>query len=354
MMSALPTQSNKGLSESMNEAIERLAARRLIVVTGKGGVGKSAMTAALGRVLSGMGRRTLVLEVDPRENLHQLLDVAPSGGEISTVDDHLWLQNLKPIQVVDWVVRRQVKVEMLVQRVLKSPVYHRFVEGAPGLREMAILGHALRLVRGDARGAPDIDTVILDAPATGHGIYLLTAARLYAEAIGDGPFSELAGEIADFASDPEATSVVMVTSAEEMPVQEALEMREDLEQKFNRGPDLLVVNSVYPPLPEDPENLESTFDDEQARLVGLWRRRRAVNERELARVRREWHGPAVQLPLLPMDRASALIQRLARMLSDAADLSASRHSGGSAEPPLTEMARSGREETSGEGSEHVH
>ncbi len=338
----------------MNEAIERLANRRLIVVTGKGGVGKSAMTAALGRVLSGLGRRTLVLEVDPRENLHQLLDVAPSGGEISSVDEHLWLQNLKPIRVVDWVVRRQVKVEMVAQRVLKSPVYHRFVEGAPGLREMAILGHALRLVRGDAKGAPEIDTVILDAPATGHGIYLLTAARLYAEAIGDGPFSKLAGEIADFASDPDATSVVLVTSAEEMPVQEALEMREDLEKKFDRGPDLLVVNSVYPPLPEVSEDevsdedkvsedAESTLGDERARLVGLWRRRRAVNERELARVRREWLGPAVQLPLLPMDRASALIQRLAGMLSEAADLS------GSAGP----AGFVGREETPLEEGDHA-
>ncbi len=310
------------MNESMHEAIERLAKRKLIVVTGKGGVGKSAVTAALGRVLASMGRRTLVLEVDPRENLHQLLDVAPSGGEISPVDDHLWLQNLKPIQVVDWVVRRQVKIEMLVQRVLKSPVYHRFVEGAPGLREIAILGHALRLVRGDAKEAPTVDTIILDAPATGHGIYLLTAARLYAEAIGEGPFSELAGEIADFSSDPEATSVVMVTSAEEMPVQEALEMREDLEQKFNRGPDLLVVNSIYPPLPEEASGTpDDSLTGERARLVDLWRQRRAVNERELARIRREWHGPAIQLPLLPVARASVLIEQLAPLLGRASDLS---------------------------------
>lgn len=338
----------------MIKAMEHLAGRRLIVVTGKGGVGKSAMTAALGRILSGMGRRTLVLEVDPRENLHQLLDVAPSGGEISAVDDDLWLQNLKPIQVVDWVVRRQVKVEMLVQRVLKSQVYHRFVEGAPGLREMAILGHALRLVRGEARDAPEIDTVILDAPATGHGIYLLTAARLYAEAIGDGPFSKLAGDIADFASDPEATSVVMVTSAEEMPVQEALEMREDLEQKFDRGPDLLVVNSVYPPVPDIPEGMEPTFGDEQTRLLGLWRRRRAVNERELARVRREWRGAAVQLPLLPMDRASALIQHLAQLLSEADDLSEEPTvSGGPARARLSGLGPSGHDEASAQEGGHV-
>ena len=300
--------------------LQILAARRLIVVTGKGGVGKSAITASLGRLLARSGRRTLVLEVDPRENLHQLLDVAPSGGEISAVEPNLWLQNLKPIQVVDWVVRRQVKVELLVQRVLKSPVYHRFVEGAPGLREMAILGHALRLVRGDTPSAPPIDTVILDAPATGHGIYLLTAAQLYADTIGHGPFAQLAGEIADFAADPDSTSLVMVTLAEDMPVQEALEMQHTLKQDLGRSPDLLVVNGIYPDLPEDAAALQ-----EAGEFGDLWRRRREINEKELVRLEESWQGPAVQLPLLPVDRSAALIERLVEGLEEAVPLTTVSH-----------------------------
>lgn len=296
--------------KKMREILDNLARRRLIIVTGKGGVGKSAVTAALGTMLAARGRRSLVLEVDPRENLHQLLDVAPSGGEVSPVQDHLWLQNLKPIQVADWVVRRQLKVEMLAQRVIKSPVYHRFVEGAPGLREMAIIGHALRLVRGDAAEAPQIQTVILDAPATGHGIYLLTAARLYADTIGQGPFAELARDIADFSADPQDTSVVMVTLAEEMPVQEALEMRETLDDAMGRSPELLVVNGIYPPVPEQ----EVEAGPDASELLDLWRRRRAVNERELRRLEQEWQGPAVRIPLLPVDRSAALISGLVKHL----------------------------------------
>ncbi len=137
----------------------RLTSLRLLVVTGKGGTGKSAMTAALGRILAARGRRTLILEVDPRENLHHLCGVPPSGGELVEEAPRLWLQNLKPESVADWVVEKQVKVKMVVKRVLASPVYHRFVEGAPGLTEIAVVGHALRLVRGDAAGAP--------APQTG-------------------------------------------------------------------------------------------------------------------------------------------------------------------------------------------
>ena len=290
--------------------LDDLARRRLIVVTGKGGVGKSALTVALGRCLAARRRRTLVLEVDPRENLHQLLDVPPAGGEVVRVEEDLYLQNLKPIDVTDWVVRKQVKVDMIVQRVLRSPVYQRFVEGAPGLKEMAIHGHALRLVRGEMRGVPALDTVILDAPATGHGLLLLGASRIYADTIGHGPFADLAREVADFTADPEASGVVIVTLAEEMPVQEAIELRAALGEKVGREPELLVVNGIYPPLPTSGD-----VPDDRRDLIELWRQRRAVNERELERLERHWEGPRVDLPLLPVDRGAELVRMLADRLA---------------------------------------
>lgn len=290
--------------------LESLMQRELIVVTGKGGVGKSALTATLGRSLAARGRRVLLLEVDPRENLHQLLDIAPSGGEIVEVRPNLYLQNLKPRDVVDWVVEKQVKIGMLVNRVLKSPIYHRFADGAPGLTEMAIIGHAQRIVRGEMRRAPKIDTVILDAPATGHGIYLLTAPRLFAEAVREGPFEEIASAAARFVADPETSALVVVTLAEEMPVQEALELREALLEKFGRAPELLIANGLYPPLPED-----ATGEDDP--LLELWRRRRQVNERELDRLERRWDGPRIDLPLLAIDRGAELVAELQQHLDAA-------------------------------------
>ncbi len=293
---------------------ERLLERRLIVVTGKGGVGKSAVTSVLGHILARQGRRTLLLEVDPRENLHQQLGIPPSGGEITRVEKGLYLQNLKPRQVADWVVEKQVRIRMLIRRVLKSPVYHRFVEGAPGLTEIAILGHALRMVRGDMTGtlkgrAPEIDTVVLDAPATGHGVYLLTAPRLFSETITEGPFAHLATEVASFVADPQATGLVVVTQAEEMPVQEALELRRELALKFDREPELLVANGLYPALPESLGG-QSSGDAEEDPVSTLWRRRWQLNVRELARLERSWQGPRIDLPLLPIDSGAELIRVL--------------------------------------------
>lgn len=285
------------------DLVDRLRECRLIVVTGKGGVGKSAMASVIGHNLARQGRRTLVLEVDPRENLHQLMGVAPSGGEILPVADRLYLQNLKPSRVADWVVERQVRIKMLVKRVLASPIYHRFVEGAPGLTEIAILGHALRVVQGRLPECPEIDVVVLDAPATGHGIFLLTAPRLFANTISEGPFADLANEVADFVADRRAMGLVVVTTAEEMPVQEALELRRELAAKIDREPELLIANGLYPPLPEG-----ASKGDE---VMALWRRRRRLNVEELARLDRDWQGPRIELPLLPIDNGSELVAALA-------------------------------------------
>ena len=290
---------------------DRLSKRRLIVVTGKGGVGKSAMASVLGRSLARRGRRVLVLEVDPRENLHQLLGVPPSGGAIVPVATRLFLQNLKPSHIVDWVVERQVRIKMLVRRVLASPIYHRFVEGAPGLTEVAILGHSLRMVQGELPDTPKIDVVILDAPATGHGIYLLTAPKLFAETISEGPFAELATEVADYVADPEAMGLVVVTSAEEMPVQEALELRQALTERVGREPELLIANGLYPEIPDGVEG-----DDE---LMALWRSRRRLNIHELARLDRDWVGPRIDLPLLPLDSGAELVAALAELFDQALD-----------------------------------
>jgi len=300
----------------------RLAAHQLLVVTGKGGVGKTTIAAGLGSAMAAAGRRALVLEVDPRENAHRMLGVPPSGGQVTQAAPRLWLRNLRPRDVLDGFVRERVRVGPVARRVLESEVYRHFAEGAPGLKELAVLGYALRMLRGDetlrggrrgggARGAarPEVDVVLLDAPATGHGLAMLLAPRLVADTVGQGPIAELAAEVAAFVDDAARCGVVVVTAAEEMPMQEGLELLARLRAELSREAAAVVVNALHPPWPAG----EPPPSD---RLGLLWRERRAVNERELARLRAAWAGPTVELPMLAEPSGPHLLARLRPLLAE--------------------------------------
>jgi anion-transporting ArsA/GET3 family ATPase len=300
---------------------ERLASRQLVVVTGKGGVGKTVISAALGTLLADLGRRVLLLEVDPRENLHQMFDVHPSGGEMVRISPYLSLQNLQPRQVIEDLVRQHLRVSLLARRVTASPVFQHFIEGAPGLRELAVLSEAARVVeaKGKILGARALfDVVVLDAPATGHGISLLAAPHLVSEVIERGPIGAQARELTAFVSDADRTGIVVVTLAEEMPVQETLELRDALAQKVARTPELLVINGLYPPFPGGA--VVAPPGDEF--LLELWRTRRSVNERELARLAALWPGTTVEVPLLPADRGPRLLAGVRQQMIERMGLAA--------------------------------
>lgn len=301
--------------------IDDLARRGFLVVTGKGGVGKSTVTALLGRRLGRGGGGVLVVEVDPRETLHRLLDAPPSGGRIVDVGGGLSLQHLKPRAVVDRVIEERVRIGALTRKVFASPVYQHFVEGAPGLEELAILEHARRLLD-EGR----FQTVILDAPATGHGVSMLRAPLVVSEVVEGGPFGRIAERIGTLVGDPSRCGVVVVTAAEEMPVQESLDLARTLREELRREPDLLFVNGLYPPLPEEggPPEGEAAAELEGAppELVDLWRKRRGMNVRELERLRAAW-SPSdssagepswVELPLLPVGPGPELVAALGEVL----------------------------------------
>jgi hypothetical protein len=195
--------------------------------------------------------------------------------------------------------------------VLDSPVYEHFAEGAPGLKELALLGHALRQLR-DRPAPAEPEVVIVDAPATGHGVSLLRAPALVSDAIGGGPFGSMATEIAELVGSTERTGVVAVTLAEEMPVQEVLDLLRMLKETLERRPDLVVANGLYPPGSRE----AAARAGEGSRPHRLWLERRAVNERQLGRLREAWRGPLVELPLVARERGpdlvDALLERLAR------------------------------------------
>lgn len=279
---------------------------RLVVVTGKGGVGKTTLAAVLGRLLADGGRRVLVLEADPRESLHQVFGAAPSGGEVVAVGPGLGFQNLQPQRVVEDLVHEKVPVGFLARKITASPAFQHAVAGAPGLKEVALLGHAYRSVFAGAKGS--VDVVVVDAPASGHALGLLTAPALLAEAIPGGQLGEMAADLAAFVANPAACSVVLATLAEEMPVQETLDLIRALEARTGRQPDRVIANGLVPPFPARPPA-------GPAEALALWRTRRAHQERELARLWSAWEGPRAELAQRPLPRGPELLADLCEQLA---------------------------------------
>lgn len=293
-------------------ALHTLASRSLIVVTGKGGVGKTTVTALLARAIASRGRRVLALEVDPRESLHRLFAAPPSDGMAVPVGESLTLQHLRPRAALDNLVERRVGSSWLAARVTSSPAYEHFAEGAPGLRELAVFAWVAARLAGeisDASGEPP-ETVVLDAPASGHAAAWLEAPTRVAEAIGGGPAAELAAELAGRIADPERTAIVVAALAEEMPVTETLELAERLRRLHGREPDLLAVNGLLPPWPEE----RGEPADEVERL---WRRRHQMQQRERRRLSEHLAAaPRVDLPLLAHDAGRELLDGLAAAVAE--------------------------------------
>ena len=316
--------------------LSQLSKRQLIVVTGKGGVGKTTIAAAIARLLATAGRRVLLLEIDPRESLHQLLGTEPSGGGILKAAPKLSVQNLQPRAVVDSLVREKVPIGIVAKKIIASPVFQHFAEGAPGLKEMAVLGYALRTVEGDYKHKADV--VVLDAPATGHGASMLAAPLLLSDLVGGGQLGEMAKNLAEFIADARRCGVVLASLAEEMPVQELAELVALLRERMGRPPELVVVNGVYPEFPGGPADGRAAAPIKSAgrveaegagrrsagppvrpdrlTVLDLWRERRAVNDRELKRLRQIWKGPLAVVPLQPLDRGPALLSAIEARLGE--------------------------------------
>ena len=268
-----------------------LATARLVVVTGKGGVGKSTIAAALGIAAARAGKRVVVAEVAGRDDTVRLL--AGSGAEQLTIT---------PREAMEEYLRDQLP-SPLAALLGSSGTFAAFVDATPGMAELLTIGKVWELAAEERRRDDDepYDVVILDAPASGHGLALLGAPRTFGEAAMVGPIHRQAGTIHAMLSDPARTAVVAVTLPEEMPVNETLELRGALRDRMGLDLSLVVANGVVP----------HRFDEEEARTLeqlgepaespvgaALWGHRRAVAQRaQLARLREGLETAPVEIPL---------------------------------------------------------
>jgi anion-transporting ArsA/GET3 family ATPase len=291
-----------------------LLAKPLLVVTGKGGVGKSTVAAALGMAAAARGLRTIVAEVAARDDVSRVVGAGAgdgarfrpaAGGPTFTERDlgeGLHHISIDPESALEEYLKDQLP-RGVADLLASSRMFSYLAAATPGLRELLTVGKVWELAQPDRRtpGAHPYDLVILDAPATGHGVAVLTAPGTFAGAARMGPVARQGGIIHEMLADPERTGVVAVATAEEMPVNETLALQGMLRHELGQRFAAVVVNSVLPArfTRAETEALSRAPDSRAVRAARAEAARSRGQRAQLARVRRGVGGAEVRsLPFL--------------------------------------------------------
>lgn len=301
--------------------IDRFLAPRILIVSGKGGVGKTTVSAALALVAARHGRSVCVAEVDAKGTLPKRFGGGQLGYEPKEISPGVFGMNIVP----DEALAEYLDVQYHMKRVAKVFSSNHFVDfitaTAPGLKDVLVLGKIWYLEQG--RTGPRFDNIIVDAPATGHMLTFLAAPSGLSDAVKVGPVQRQAQWLNQMLRDPKRTRVHLVTLPEEMPVSETLETAASLGDRLGIEAGPIFANAVYPQLltKRDLGELAAVMPDgipdelmEEAKGVGLrldhedldallgyarfLTARREIQGKHLRALKKGTNQPVMELPFL--------------------------------------------------------
>ncbi len=232
-----------------------LLQRRLLVLTGKGGVGKTTVTAALGLLAADRGLRTIVVEMGEQRRLAELFGVRSedtgaaeyTGAEIE-LRKNLWSISIDPDRaLLEWLQSLGGRVSGRV--LASSGTFQYFAAAAPGAKELISMMKIWRLTQGrraTRKRRDGYDLVILDAPATGHALGMLHSPQTFGAIARVGPIASQTKQVGELLSDPARSGYLAVALPTEMAITETLELQDGLRRQIARSLDGVIVNGTLP------------------------------------------------------------------------------------------------------------
>jgi anion-transporting ArsA/GET3 family ATPase len=218
--------------------------KRLLLVTGKGGVGKSTVSAALALLAARRGKRVLVCEVNAQERVAPLLGAPPAGATVRQAEPGIFTVNVTPAEAMREYGLMVLKFRAIYEAVFENRVVRYFLKAIPSLAELVMLGKILFEARAVDQGRPRWDLVVVDAPSTGHAVQLLRVPAALIDTVPAGPLRHDAQWMRDLLVDPARTSLSIVTLPEEMPVNESIELDVQVRGVLGIPRGLLFVNAM--------------------------------------------------------------------------------------------------------------
>jgi anion-transporting ArsA/GET3 family ATPase len=306
--------------------------RELLVVTGKGGVGKTTLASALGLLAAERGLRTIVVEVGEQSRLPLLFGIAaPEPGEETELEQNLSSMSIDLDRaLLEWLQSLGGRVSGRV--LASSSTFQYFAAAAPGAKELVSMVKIWELTQGRRRRgrarAGGYDLVVLDAPATGHALGMLDSPRTFGAIARVGPIAGQAERLRELLADPERSSYLAVAQGTEMAITETLELQQKLDEQLGRELHAVIVNGMLPQRFSAPELRQiAALGDSPARSTAARSAiaaAQAVSERarfqhnQLARLRRR-HFEVIGVPFqftaeLDLDAVRRIAEQLKRKL----------------------------------------
>lgn len=302
-----------------------LADKRFLIVTGKGGVGKTTVCAAEALALAARGKKVLVAMCNAKERLSTMLGSDLVGSDVTPVGKNIWAVNMDPEKALEEYGMLILKVRALYKALFDNRYVRTFFRAVPGLYEWSMLGKAwFHTTEKNDDGSFRYDVVLLDAPATGHGLDMLRVPKVIVDVVPPGILRRDAERAWAMFQDPTACAVILVTLPEEMPTTETIELAAALKGELKLPLGEIVVNGVLPPLfsrgerealSRESGSLASAPGDAAILAGALRATREKMQAESLARLAKELPIKPVFLPLLFEDAANpaAILELSKRM-----------------------------------------
>ncbi|MGI5865303.1 MAG: ArsA family ATPase [Myxococcales bacterium] len=296
--------------------------RRLLTVIGKGGVGKSTISAALALVAARRGKRVLVCEINTKERVSALLGAPEVGASIGPVAQNIDAVDIRPRDALREYALMVLRFRSIYEAVFENRFVCYFLRAIPSLAELVMLGKVLYHV--DEKG-PDgrfrYDLVILDSPATGHGLSMLRLPKVLVDTVPPGPLADEAAKMHRTLTDGRKSAAVLVAIPESMPVSETVELDRGLRTTVGMQRAALVLNGVVAPRFSAAERarLEQAAAEDPLARAALSRERRAeLSSHYAGYLAREVGLPQIAVPFhFSEELGRATVEQIADALEGA-------------------------------------